>query len=434
MVTESRSIGHVIAASAAERRGTDLGVRFRNNLWYIRFWLDKAEVFMSTKATAKKQAQSIEHAVKNALRIGNFAYLDDECREVCIRYFRNRKLKVPPALLTDPLGAPIQSEIEEELTLDRAAEMCFNDPDVQRKSALYRQRFKQCNVHLLEKLHPDTPVRSISVRDVKQYCKDREDEGASASTINKEKAILSKIFRHLIENDLLDKNPASYVKAFNESLSRRRVYISREDFVRIVDALPDWYRPLAWTAYYTGMRQGEIRNLTRNQVDLEHRMIRLTPADTKERRWKSVPIHHGLAPILKEVMSGGRVVGMANVFLLDGKPIPRTRLRRSWEAAAKRAEYPNLHFHDIRHTFKVNCRASGVDEEIRRYVMGHANRAGSVHENYGILGDEELVRAIDKVTFDHGHTDIWTAQKKKIPENSTTGSEPGLAIKGKKVR
>ncbi|MEW6352608.1 MAG: hypothetical protein AB1646_26475 [Thermodesulfobacteriota bacterium] len=52
-----------------------MGVKFRNNLWYIRFWLDKAEVLMSTKATTKRQAQSIEHAVKNAIRSGNYAYL-----------------------------------------------------------------------------------------------------------------------------------------------------------------------------------------------------------------------------------------------------------------------------------------------------------------------------------------------------------------------
>jgi integrase len=424
-----------------ESKEQNMGVKFRNNLWYIRFWLDKAEVFMSTKATTKRQAQYIEQAVKNAIRTGIYGPLDDECRAVCIRYFKNRKLRIPESLLLDSRGTPIQTAMQEELTLERAANMCYDDPDVQRKSALYRERFKQCCTHILAKLGSETPVRSISVRDVKQYCKDREDEGASASTINKEKAVLSKTFRHLVENDLLDKNPASLVKSFNESMSRRRVYIGREDFVKIVESLPAWYRPLAWTAYYTGMRQGEVRNLTRNQVDIEHRMIRLTPGDTKERRWKSVPIHQDLVPVLRQALSGGHVLGIGNVFLREGSAIPRTQLRRYWESAVRLAGYPDLHFHDIRHTFKVNCRASGIDEEIRRYLMGHANRAGSVHENYGILGDKELVRAIDQVTFGHGHTDIWTARKKKNPAGATTGafvpsvktgSEPGLAIKREK--
>jgi integrase len=411
-----------------------MGVKFRNNLWYIRFWLDKAEVFMSTKATTKRQAQSIEHAVKNSIRTGIYGLLDDECRAVCIRYFRNRKLRIPEALLLDSRGTPIQAEVEEELTLERAANMCYDDPEVQRKSALYRERFKQCCAHILAKLGSETPVKSVSVRDVKQYCKDREDEGAAPATINREKGILSKIFRHLLENELVTRNPTLFVRPHDARMGQRHVYISYADFRKIIEELPDWYRPMAWTAYFTGMRQGEIRNLTRKQVDLEHRMVRLTPQDTKERRWKCVPIHPKLYPIIKRALSGGNVVGIDTVFLREGKPIPRTQMRRLWEAAVRVAGFPDLHFHDIRHTFKVNCRASGVDEEIRRCLMGHANRAGSVHENYGILGDRELVRAIDKLTFDHGHTDIWTATKKENQQSNTeirpvlpkTGSEPGL--------
>ena len=60
---------------------------------------------------------------------------------------------------------------------------------------------------------------------------------------------------------------------------------------------------MALTAYYTGMRQGEIRNLTRSQLDLDRRVIRLGPEDTKERSHKRVPIHDDLVPVLKRALT-----------------------------------------------------------------------------------------------------------------------------------
>ncbi len=52
-------------------------------------------------------------------------------------------------------------------------------------------------------------------------------------------------------------------------------------------------------------------------------------------------------------------------------------------------------FHDLRHTWKTNARRSGMHPEIERAIMGHSQRGKSVHEGYGLISDEELVRAID---------------------------------------
>ena len=60
-----------------------------------------------------------------------------------------------------------------------------------------------------------------------------------------------------------------------------------------------------------------------------------------------------------------------------------------------------------------NARRSGIDEEIRKAIMGHASRVKSVSEGYGWISDEELVSAIDKMTFDHGPTKIVFASRGK---------------------
>ncbi len=45
--------------------------------------------------------------------------------------------------------------------------------------------------------------------------------------------------------------------------------------------------------------------------------------------------------------------------------------------------------------------------------MGHWYKAKSINERYGVISDEELIKAIDLTTFDHGETVIIVRSKKK---------------------
>jgi len=84
---------------------------------------------------------------------------------------------------------------------------------------------------------------------------------------------------------------------------------------------------------------------------------------------------------------------------------------------------PEPYFHDLRHTWKTNARRSGMHPEIERAIMGHSQRGKSVHEGYGFISDEELIRAIDGMTFDHGETQILVAGRKEKSRQRGMGSE-----------
>ena len=43
-------------------------------------------------------------------------------------------------------------------------------------------------------------------------------------------------------------------------------------------------------------------------------------------------------------------------------------------------------------------------------LFGHWFERKVVTERYGRISDEELVRAIDSMTFDHGATEIWASR------------------------
>ncbi len=323
------------------------------------------EIGVKTQARSKTEAKQIEMAVMTACRSGDYRSLDPLSREICVRMFRNQAMEIPSSLLVEEVGLP-------ELTLRKAFEIVLKDPEIHDSSN--RSRLEQCFGHLSDKWGQNFPVKSIRVPHIKLYRIDRLKEGAAPATVNREKSALSKMFQILIEHDLVDHNPAREVRNLSEKSGERQVYIGFKDFQSILLALPAWHRPFVQSAYYTGMRRGELAGLRHDQVSLKKRVIVIGPEDTKEGQWKRVPIHRDLVAILDEVMKV-RSIGSDKVFLKEGQPLSRGNGRRPWEGAVEEVGLdPAPHFHDLRHTWKSNARRSGIDPEIRETSWATGSR------------------------------------------------------------
>jgi integrase len=391
-----------------------MAVKKRGRVYYLRIRpFDGKLINVKTMAQSKAEATKIERAVLTACGAGDYRGLDPVSREVCVRIFKNQAWEIPADLSDNqPTG---------ELTLWKAIALCLKYPEV--KSSPNRRRHEYSFLRLVEKWGRDFPVKKIWIPDIKEYQIERLNQGAAPSTINKEKAALSKMFQVLIELRHLDINPARLVRNFSEKENQRQAYISFRDFDRIVECLPAWFRPIAQTAYYTGMRRGEVVGLTREKVSLGKRMIYLRPDDVKEGEWKRVPIHRDLVPILEDVLKV-RALGTDRIFLHNGKAVThRDELRWCWDRKVINIDFKSFpHFHDLRHTWKTNARRSGMDPEIREAIMGHWYRGKNINERYGRIGDQELIDAIDAMTFDHGDTEIFVSPKK---EKSRGGQPSG---------
>jgi len=269
------------------------------------------EVGVKTQARSKTEAKQIEMAVMTACRAGDYRALDPISREICVRMFRNQGWELPADL------APREA-VDEELTLWEAIQLCVKYPEVHDSGN--RERIEQAFVRVVEKWGRDFPVKSIWIPQIKEYQIERLKEGAAASTVNKEKAALSKMFQVLIELRQVEINPVRLVKNLSESNAKRGAYVGFKDFQRIVEVLPHWFRPVAQTAYYTGMRRGEVLGLTRNSVRLDRRLILLGAEETKERQRKRVPIHRDIVPVLEKALKV-QAIGTDRVFLHNGKAV-----------------------------------------------------------------------------------------------------------------
>lgn len=388
---------------------------------YIRPFAEKL-ITVKSPARSKTEAKEMELMLMSACRSGDFSALNPMTREVCLRMFRNQGWEVPASLAGDV-------ETKEELTLWKAAQIFLTYPEI--RDNPNRERYQQCLAHVVEKLGKEYPIKSIWIPEIKRYQIERLNEGAAPGTVNREKSTLSKMLQVLVELRYMDVNPARLVKNLSEKSGERQVYLSDRDFREITKRLPAWLVPIAQTAYYTGMRQGEVLGLRRGQVSVENRMIVLAPEDVKETAWKRVPIHRDLVPILESALKV-RAIGCDLVFPSNNAAISRFSIKRLWDEAGGQLGFnPLPRFHDLRHTWKTNARRSGMDPEIRESILGHWYREKSVTERYGRISDAELIHAIDRMTFDHGETEILVAgAKKQNPRRGgTLNREKMLALR-----
>ncbi|MBN1103197.1 MAG: tyrosine-type recombinase/integrase [Deltaproteobacteria bacterium] len=79
-------------------------------------------------------------------------------------------------------------------------------------------------------------------------------------------------------------------KLLRKGANKRDRILSVWDFAQLREGASGIAPALLTTAYWSGMRRGEIFNLEWTQVDLKESVIRLKAEDTKSARPRVVPI------------------------------------------------------------------------------------------------------------------------------------------------
>lgn len=345
------------------------------------------------KGISERTAKKVANALFVAVKYHDYRYLDEMTRRNCIQLFRNRGWTLPPALINS-VG---NHGAAEELTLLQAIEYAQMDPDS--KKLADPTRLKQAFVHIIAYWGPDYPVKDIRIRQIKEFMQKRQMEGAAGATINRERSSLSKLFKILMEAGMVDRNPVRETLPADERDGQRDIYVSYDDFNRIIEISTPWTRGILQTLYFTGMRRGEALNLTWDKVNLESRIITLGYSETKERRGKRVPIHRLLVPILEEVRATRP--DRDRVFLNDeGDPPHEDSLTRAWRTAVKTVGIdPRPTVHDLRHAWKTSAMRSGVHPAVADMILGHGDKKKSLESLYLTISDQDLRDAIDRMRF-----------------------------------
>lgn len=241
-------------------------------------------------------------------------------------------------------------------------------------------------------------VRDIKPVDLENYQSKRKSEGYSDSYVDQEIGAARRVINKSFDNDMVSGDVLRTFKRVPRLLKRnanaRDTIISPEQFLTLMSHLPRHAKAILATAFYTGMRKGEILSLTWDKVDLKKRVILLDAEDTKDGEPRRVPICDELAKILDSIP---RPIHTNHVFLYRGKPI--RDIRTSFKTALKAAgiEYgrkkrEGVVFHDLRHTFNTLMRKSGVAESVIMSITGHSTR--EMFDRYNTIDEDDTRQAV----------------------------------------
>jgi integrase len=274
-------------------------------------------------------------------------------------------------------------------------------------------------VHIAPSQAARIKVGEVRRRDLKALAGDLLASGLSARSVSNVLNPIQAFYRWAIDNDDLSYNPAEGIDLPTGQPKRPKRIATPQEAAALIEALDVKDRPLWATAFYAGLRRGELQALRACDIDLGASLIHvergwdqvegvIDPKSTAGRR--RVPLLAILRDYLDEHLLRTGRSGEALVFgrtptqafyasTVDG------RAKRAWEAAneaereAAEAEgrEPVLlhppHLHLCRHTFASLLIDSGANAKAIQEFMGHS-KIQTTYDVYGHLlpGSHDEVR------------------------------------------
>ncbi len=145
----------------------------------------------------------------------------------------------------------------------------------------------------------------IARAQAESYVSQRIQQGAAASTVNREMTVLKHMLARAVSWEYLGTNRVAGLKPLREPSGRTR-FLSLEEIERLLAACEDSISPclrsFVVVALNTGMRRNEILELTRRSVDWVNRVATL--ADTKNGEARYVYLNDAALEALRRQLSG----------------------------------------------------------------------------------------------------------------------------------
>jgi integrase len=308
----------------------------------------------------------------------------------------------------------------DKVTFDELAKELVTDYTINGKDTLKRVKW---SIDCLKKSFEAMRATDITTDKIQAHIEKRMKEGLSNASINRELAVLKRMFNLGARSTPPKVNLVPYIPTLKES-NTRKGFFEIEEFLSLRDALPYYLKPVVTFAYHTGWRVGEILDLIWDRVDLKQGIITLNPGETKNEGARTLYLNEELSKEMKNLHSK-RHLGCPFVFHHNGKKIKR--ITRAWGTACIKAGLceplrdengepvvrrikkgkikekivlvPTKLFHDFRRTGVRNMVRAGVPERVAMMISGHKTR--SVFERYNIVSDQDLKEAAKKMQTYH---------------------------------
>ncbi len=231
----------------------------------------------------------------------------------------------------------------------------------------------------LKKISPFGPDGRTAVS---AYLIQMKKEGKSPATVSRRLAALKSLYRFLVNEGHLERDPTENLESPKKSQKLPRVLTTGEVDMLLAQprtATPSGMRDKAMLEllYATGIRVSELTSLDRGSINLAEGYIRCLGKGAKER---IVPVSDVAAHFMALYLQGARskLAGKANcqALFLNRRGGRMTR-QGFWKIVKKYTARANIKKditpHTLRHSFATHLLENGADLRSVQELLGHAD-------------------------------------------------------------
>ena len=222
------------------------------------------------------------------------------------------------------------------------------------------------------------PVNHLSPAHVKRFIETRLAEKRKPATVNRETGVLGQALRLAQRRGIINSYP--YIPHLKER-NVREGFFEPDQFEALAATLPPVIADIARFGFLSGWRKEEILSLRWDQVDRQHREVRLY--DSKSGEGRLLPLEGELWKIVERAWKTRAITPW--VFQRGGRRWKD--IQKPWEKACTAAGVPGRLFHDLRRTAIRNMVRAGADQKTVMSITGH--KTVSVFLRYQIRTSED---------------------------------------------
>ena len=236
----------------------------------------------------------------------------------------------------------------------------------------------------------DLPIADIKYSHLQAVIDDMTN--LSYASKKKVRNLLSLLFAHAREMEYTTRDFTGLIKIGknhpvnpHQAISKRKV----NQLWKIVDT-PDV--DIILILIYTGMRNGELRNLLKSDINKKQKYINIRKSKTAA-GVRIIPIHSKIWPLIEIRLSSP---GAYLICTEDGRPYTYTKLSRVFSRIMKAINGQKHKLHDTRHTCATWLDNAEVNDNARKMILGHA-RHDVTNGVYTHKNLRQLRKAIEKI-------------------------------------
>ena len=252
---------------------------------------------------------------------------------------------------------------------------------------------------------------AVRVADLRRFLAADAERRPAPSSQSRTVAALRCFFRFLVESEYVEHNPAAVLRTPKKREALPDV-LDRRELVRLLEAPARegaWARSfpgqverdrllLALFAY-AGLRRSELLGLDWDDIDLDRRRIRVRQA--KGGRWRMVPLHPALEPLLMAYLETRLPLEERALFVgARGRRMQTTILTNTFRHYASQAGVDvrkRVTPHTLRHVFASELLSAGANLRQIQELLGHKHLDST--QRYTRVNAHQLRSAVKRLRW-----------------------------------